>query len=51
MVDTTKSSKVNFAINNDDSESEEGEGDELIKDISSNFPRLAHQQKKIWLAK
>ena len=37
LVDTTKSPKVNFAINNDDSDSEESDENDLIKDIANDF--------------
>ena len=33
---TTKSPKVNFASNNDDSEHGEGDEDDLVKDIANN---------------
>ena len=36
LVDTTKSPKINFAINNDDSESEETDENDLIKDIAND---------------
>ena len=37
LVDTAGSPKVNFAINNDDSESEENDDDKLIEDIAYYF--------------
>ena len=37
LVDTTKSPKVNFANNNDESEPEESDEDDLIKDIAIDF--------------
>ena len=37
LVDTTKSPKVNFAINNDDYKSEESNEDDLIKGITNDF--------------
>ena len=37
LVDTTKSPKITFANNNDESEREESHEDDLIKDIVNNF--------------
>ena len=37
LVDTTKSPKVTFANNNDESEPEESHQDDLIKDIVNDF--------------
>ena len=37
LVDTTKSPKVNSAINKNDSESEESDENDLIKDIANDF--------------
>ena len=37
LVDTTKSPKVTFANNNDESEPEESHEDDLIKDIGNDF--------------
>ena len=37
LVDTTKNAQVNFAINNDSSESGQNDEDDLIKDIANNF--------------
>ena len=37
LVDTTKIPKVNFTINNNDSESEESDENDLMKDIANNF--------------
>ena len=37
LVDTTKNPKVNFVINNNDSESEERDENYLIKEIANNF--------------
>ena len=37
LVDTTKSPKVNSAINRNDSESEESDENDLIKDIANDF--------------
>ena len=53
-MDTTKSPKVNFANNNDESEPEEIDEDDLIKDIANDFSAVGkkkkiNQKEKIWL--
>ena len=53
-MDTTKSPKVNFANNNDESEPEEIDEDDLIKDIANDFSAVEkkkqiNQKEKIWL--
>ena len=37
LVDTTKNAQVNFAINNDGSESGQSDENDLIKDIANDF--------------
>ena len=37
LVDTTKNAQVNFAINNDGSESGQSDENDLIKDIAKDF--------------
>ena len=37
LVDTTKNAQVNFAINNDGSQSGQSDEDDLIKDIANDF--------------
>ena len=50
LVDTTNSPKVNFATNNNDSESEESnENDLVVKTGAVQWNKQVHQQEKIWL--
>ena len=37
LVDTTKNAQVDFAINNDGSQSGQSDEDDLIKDIANDF--------------
>ena len=53
LVDTTKSPKINFGINNNDSESEQSDENDLIKDIANDFSAVEKAGPpigKIWLA-
>ena len=45
LVDTTKSPKVNFANNNDESEPEEIDEDDLIKDIANDFSAVEKKNR------
>ena len=52
LVDTTKSPKVNFASNNHDSEPEENDEDDLIKDFANDFSpveKTGPPTEKNWL--